>query len=127
MTPKTKTSSIIPQLNDPGYKRSPIPEIQNMNKQETRTIIMARFGMLECGKNYGGSLHKQCGMCKSVDDENHRLNTCIRWTETNLHKSNTKTDFNQIYLNDHEVLKKLIETIQRVWNTKNGNGSMSVN
>ena len=57
--PKTKTSSMVEKLNNTGYRRKPELEIKEMTKQEARTLIMARFGMLECGSNYGGNMKKQ--------------------------------------------------------------------
>ena len=50
-TRKTKTASIVDKLNDPYYKREPIPENKQLKKSETRTLMIARYGMLQCGKN----------------------------------------------------------------------------
>ena len=50
-TRKTKTASIVDKLNDPYYKWEPIAEIKKLKKSETRTLMIARYGMLQCGKN----------------------------------------------------------------------------
>ena len=83
MTPKTKTASLIEKIKDPAYKRSPEHEIQKMTKLEAKTLIIARYGMLECGKNFGGTHGGECSECNTYDDENHRLNDCKKWKELN--------------------------------------------
>ena len=95
--PKSKTSTIVDKRNDPNYTRKPATEIMCMNKHETRTLIMSRYGMLECGKNFGGSIKKICERCNCIDDEAHRLNACTKWSNTNLLNCADKVDFNQIY------------------------------
>ena len=122
-TSKTKTASIIDQLNDPMYRRGPISEVLKLNKQETRTLIMARYGMLRCGRNFGGSIGKNCDSCSVLDDEEHRLNTCPKWTR-NDDKNRGNVDFTEIYSNNPDSLRKTIKIIESVWNTKTGNGSM---
>ena len=82
--PKTKTASLIPKLEDPDYKRRAEPITKTMTKQQTRTLIIARYGMLACGRNYGGSIGKNCDLCNCFDDENHRLKTCKKWKDHNL-------------------------------------------
>ena len=46
---KTKTRHIVNSIKSDTYMRSPTQEILKCNKQETKTLIIARFGMLECG------------------------------------------------------------------------------
>ena len=58
--PKTKTTSIIDEINNVNYKRKPCNEIMSCNKAECKAIIMARYGMLECGRNFKGTLEYQC-------------------------------------------------------------------
>ena len=122
-TPKTKTATIIEKLNDPMYKRGPIPEILKLNKQETRTLIMARYGMLQCGRNFGAKTGKSCDTCSVPDDEEHRLNICPKWM-TDDNKNQENVDFTEIYFSDPDSLRKTIKRIESVWNTKTGNGSM---
>ena len=78
-TPKTKTAHIIPKLSYDGYERNPQADIIQCTKHETKTIIIARFGMLECGRNYKGSMSEICNECNDLDDENHRLNFCAKF------------------------------------------------
>ena len=86
---------------------------------------MARFGMLECGKNFRGSLPELCLTCDQIDDENHRLNFCKKWEDNNLYMSADKVDFENIYGDDIETLKDIMEKIAKVWNVRTGNGGMN--
>ena len=70
--PKTKTQHIIDKLNDPLYIRSPIQIIKRFTKKECRTLIIARYGMLKCGKNFKGTLNEKCLTCDTIDYEEHR-------------------------------------------------------
>ena len=56
LEPKTKTSSIIPVISTDKYKRQAQTTILKTSKQETRTIMIARYGLLECGKNFKGNM-----------------------------------------------------------------------
>ena len=39
------------------------------------------FGMLDCAKNYKNSYKGDlCSVCQTVDDENHRINSCTKQT-----------------------------------------------
>ena len=82
--------------------------------------------MLQCGKNYKGTLSELCNQCKSVDDEDHRLNYCIKWRNTNYYDVTEKINFDLIYLADIEVLRYVIMKIEKVWNTRNAHGTMNV-
>ena len=125
-TEKTKTKSILPLLNDPNYRREPRPEITNATKHETKTITTTRYRMLECGKNFKGSLKELCNQCNDTDDENHRLNHCIKWRGTNLYNECDKIDIDLIHSNDINVLRHVISKIGNVWNTKTAHGTMKV-
>ena len=122
--PKTKTETIVKKLESDHYKRGPESEFLKMTKNETKTVMIARYGMLACGKNFKGSESELCPTCNKKDDENHRLNNCIRWRTTNLYDADMSIDFNNIYSKDISVLKVIIPYIQKVWNVKNGNGNM---
>ena len=131
--PKTKTATLIPKLENPDYKRMQEPITKTMTKQQTRTLIIARYGMLACGRNYGGTIGKNCDLCQSYDDENHRLKTCTKWKDHNLLEKTdlslncTNVDFSQIYSEDEQIVKGLIPLIENLWNTKTGHGSMNLN
>ena len=71
---KSKTKTIPRQLARGNYQRQPTKEILNLSKHETKTLVIARFGMLECGHNFKGTLKETCDQCHCLDDETHRLN-----------------------------------------------------
>ena len=124
-TPKTKTAKIIDQLRDPAYIRNPLKEIMNLNKYETKTLMIARYGMLECGKNFKGTLDVRCGVCDKLDDEEHRLNVCTKYLNINYSQNHTTLSFDAIYSNDMDTIKMIIERIEKVWNVKTGHGTMN--
>ena len=97
-----------------------------LHLKETKAIIIARFGMLECGKNYKGTQREICNTCSLLDDENHRLNYCPKYRNINLCDSTVKVDFQDIYSRDHSVLKEMIKVISKVWNIRNANGTMNI-
>ena len=66
---------------------------------------MARFGMLECGKNYKGTLKSRCVECDTEDTENHRMNQCKVWRTSNFYEATEKVDFDLVYSNDISILK----------------------
>ena len=120
----TKTKNIHQKLTSDPYTRKPKDEIFHRNKQKTKTIILARSGMLECGANFKGTLSKTCQDCNITDDEHHRLNICNKWNDTNNVNNNTKTNFQRIYSEDKDVLNHVINEIEKVWELKYANGRM---
>ena len=122
-TVKTKTAHILSCISAP-YTRRPIDEIMQCSKYDTKTIIIARYGMLECGRNYKGNKPEMCTQCNMLDDENHRLNECVKFRDINLYDSETKGDFYKIFSNDIDTLREIIPIIQKVWNTKTAYGTM---
>ena len=48
-TTKTKTRTIYENITQ-NYERRPRPELLKATKSKTKTIILARYGMLECGQ-----------------------------------------------------------------------------
>ena len=123
---KTKTASIPEQLNKEKYSRKPSEEILNCNRTDAKVIILARYGMLECGKNYRGSLPLTCAECDEGDDENHRMNYCTRWKKLNLHDENEKIDFQDIHSHDQEKIMRVVLRIKDVWNVRTANGTMNI-
>ena len=120
-TPKTKTAHIIEEIESPTYQRKPLDELTERTKHDTKSIIIARFGMLECGSNFKGSNDIMCKRCRVTDDENHRLNTCT------IHSvSPTHVNFNDIYSRDFNVLTHIIKSIEELWNTKTAHGTMKL-
>ena len=96
-----------------------------MTRQETKTILMARYGMLQCGVNYKGTVQLQCLTCNVLDNEDHRLNACKSWQETNLFNETDKIPFECVYSTDVTVLRNIIPKIENVWNTRSAHGTMN--
>ena len=86
---------------------------------------MAMCGMLDYGKNfkfkYGGTEHDTCNV---VDDENHRINECLKLNGRNLYESDIKYDFHTIYSNEEESVLRTIEVVVALWNLENGRNEM---
>ena len=123
---KTKTSTIVDKINIPNFNRKPIPEIMNLSKSETRTLMIARYGMLQCGKNFGGTLNNTCDTCDCLDDENHRLNFCPKWGNNSDDADDEIIPFELVYSSDPLVLDNILPRIEQTWNTKNGHGTMNI-
>ena len=121
---KTKTSFIVDFISADTYVRGPPSEFQSLTKQETKTAIISRFRMLECGANFKNSNSILCRVCKTRDDEDHRLNHCVRYQSNNYFDQVEKVNFDDVFSTDTNVLKNVIAKIERVWNTRNAHGSM---
>ena len=111
-------------IHSTTYTNKPVPEIITSTKLRAKTLILARNGMLECGKNFKGTLPELCQNCLVTDNEDHRMNTCPKWKDTNFLDSETKIEFGNIYSNDPAVLPTIIERIQKVWELSLGKGLM---
>ena len=72
--PKTKPKTIIEKISDPNYTQQPDQLMIRMTKLDTKTLMMARYGMLQCGKNFKGTLQPICNQCSITDNKQHRLN-----------------------------------------------------
>ena len=71
--------------------------------------------MLECGKNFKGNKPEICSLCNEIDDENHRLNDCVKFRDINFYDSDIKVDFQRVFSNDIEILREILPSIQRVY------------
>ena len=80
--------------------------------------------MLECGTNFKSSRSTLCSTCKKTDDENHRLNHCVMYKNTNCYSRDEKVTFDDVYSTNTDVLKRVIKEIEKVWNTRNAHGTM---
>ena len=106
------------------YKRTAQPEILQCTKNDAKTIIIARFGMLECGHNLKGTMKEICTKCNVTDDENHRLNVCSKLKVTNTETDvSTPIEFNDVYSNDSTTLRNIIKVIKQQWNTVTAHGT----
>ena len=119
-----KTAFMIDKIDSEHYERKPMEPIQKLNRHETKVLISSRFHMLECGKNFKGTLPETCPTCNVLDDEQHRLNFCTRFEQTNLCNRVNIVDFNDIFSADFAVVKNALNQIEKVWNLKTGYGSM---
>ena len=95
-------------INSLDYHRSPSAELLRCNRQETKSILIARFGMLECGRNFKGTQNAICNKCNVSDDESHRLNDCIKYKSTNFCNNTNKSNFHHIFSNDVQVLRETV-------------------
>ena len=105
---KTKTKSILEKLSDLLYSRKPEEEIVYTTKYETKTSLIARYGMLECGQNFKGTHNPICQTCDVLDDESHRLNYCPKWNDPADIETSDHIDFNAIYSSDIETIRPII-------------------
>ena len=121
---KTKTKFILDHINENLYICKPLPEIVSSNKLQAKTIIVARSGMLECGKNFKATLPETCVRCSKIDDENHRMNECVNWQHINYIDSCKKVDSQEVYCNDPQRLAVVIDQIRGVWELSLGRGMM---
>ena len=108
----TKTAYIVDHILAETYTRKPPHEIHNLTKQETKTIIISRFRMLECGVNFKNSNSVICTICKVTDNEDHRLNYCARFKTTNNYEQAEKVNFDDMFSTDTDVLKQVIARIE---------------
>ena len=106
------------------YRREPLKEIIQGNRQRTKTLILARHGMLECGTNFKGTLVEICQDCNVTDNEYHRLNECTKWEHLNQVNNPEKIVFANIYSDNTEILNSIIEGIDDVWEFRYANGRM---
>ena len=122
---KTKTAHIIEKIEKETYKREPKDSIVRLSKQDTKLLLLARFGMLDCGMNFKNSTNPICETCTSPDDEEHRLNSCVKYREINFYDCDNNVPFDRVFTNDTESLKMIFERIALVWYVKTGKGSMN--
>ena len=82
--------------------------------------------MLTCGRNFKATMNQICKECNKVDDENHRLNECLLWSDTNFRENVIKPKFNDIFSENDTTLNEIIEKIEHVWELKYANGRMKI-
>ena len=124
LIPKSKTKTIIDNLNSNVYIRKPLGELMSLSKNEGRCLIIARYGMLQCGKNFKCTISSQCLKCNAPDSEDHRLNVCPTFSTTNFIDNVESVPFECVFSDNVEILRKVILCINKVWDLKNGHGSM---
>ena len=121
---KTKTAYVHDKLKHNTYTCEPLAEILSLSKVDTKTIVLSRSGMLVCGINFKATTPAICMECQESDNENHRLNYCQKWQDTNFVHCDTKVDFTDVFSDSKEKLSPIVRCIQKVWELRLGNGSM---
>ena len=120
--PKTKTSTMLKSINDPDYKRGMQSILSQLNRQECKTLLIARYKMLECGQNFKGSRSEICSLCNVIDDENHVLNHCKKYES--IRESPSDITFEDVHSDQIEKIRNVINSIEKIWNTTNAHGTL---
>ena len=122
---KTKTKTIIDIVDNPRYIRKPLPIMDKLSALEMRAVIMGRYGMLCCGANFAmGYGSKNCAQCLKLDDVDHRINYCPKYTETNLSGNEDKMEIEMLYSDDIEKVRPVITQILSMWDLEHGRNIM---
>ena len=122
---KTKTKYLITRLQEEQYARNIHKPSMNLPRLQTKAIIMARSGMLDCAANYkNGYRTITCKECTMIDDENHRINECKKYSGINYHGLMDKFDFANVFSESNEVLQSAANVINSIWDLANGKNSM---
>ena len=117
----TKTKHIHDTLTNCKYTGEPIKCITVTDKQQARLIFLAQNHMLECGANMKGTMSEMCRDCQIRDDESHRMNHCTKYARND---DNRICVFDDIYNDDVEIVNKIVDEIEKVWETRYANGRM---
>ena len=117
---KSKTAHVLEKITECNYQRKVMHPATFMSQIEVKALILSRFRMLECGKNFRGKYPETCSECDVLDDEDHRLNNCSRFKMTNLCNSIEKVVFSDVFSEDVETVKATLKAIMKVWNVRNG-------
>ena len=64
--------------------------------------------------------------CDIVDDENHRMNHCIKWKDINMYGTEHEINFDAVYTNEIDTLKQISGLIQSIWNLENNKNEMKL-
>ena len=124
MKVKTKTKNIHKQLTTTTpYVRIPVKEVTGGNKQRTKTLIIARHSMLQCGTNYKGTGSEICRHCDKLD-EDHRLNECSYTSQIYDIGVVDKCNFLDIYSEDVSTLDNIVKRLEQIWEFRYANGLM---
>ena len=118
----TKSKHVYQTINSsPEYRRKPASEIVSGGRQRAKTIILARYNMLECGANFKGTIPEICRHCNVIDDEMHRLNVCTVWNQNN---NGVICNFENVFSTDGLILDDLLNQVETLWECKYANGKM---
>ena len=70
-----------------------------------------------------GTISEPCTECSEIDDEQHRLAVCKKWSNLNGNH-NTHIHFRDIYSENIDVLDRVLPEINMVWEMRFANGRM---
>ena len=97
----------------------------NLSRLQTKAIIMARSSMLDCATNYKhGYRTVTCKDCMVIDNENHRINECKKYSGINNYGLTDKFDFNDVFSESTDVLQCAAHVINSIWDLANGKNLM---
>ena len=65
-----------------------------------------------------------CSKCNVTDDEDHRINFCMRWENQNQANDLEKCNFSDIFSSDKNTLEPVVSCIERIWEFRYANGRM---
>ena len=124
-TVKTKTKHLVAVLEEQAYERRPATFMHKNNKLIARAYIMGQYGMLQCASNFSnGYGSKLCQRCGVLDDENHRINFCLDWSDINLSCHQEKINFEHIYSDDENKSIVVVKKILEIWDLGNNRNCM---
>ena len=69
-------------------------------------------------------MSETCHTCNVIDNENHRLNDCRVYSDTNRVNHPTKFDFGDIYNDNDNILNPVFTHVDNVWEFRYANGCM---
>ena len=125
---KTKTKSIVTDIEQPDYQRRPLRIMEKGSVIVTRAVLMGRYGMLKCRANFSSSYtNKNCPECNVIDDEGHRINYCSVFRSTNLYDSTEKIDYDKLFSNDLNEVLTVVTIILKLWDLGYEKNSMRNN
>ena len=97
----------------------------NLTRLQTKAIIMARSGMLDCATNFKNKYRSTiCKECTKIDNENHRINECKKYSSINNHNRAEKFDFSIVFSDTVEELQTAAQVINMIWDLANGKNTM---
>ena len=120
--PKTKTARILGRITDSKYERGMDKIASQLSRQQCKTLILAKYGMLDCGQNFKGNKNENCSLCGTIENEDHIINHCPKYLSTR--ESLDQINFDDIYSDQIEVIKTIIPVLEMFWNTSSANGSL---
>ena len=124
---KTKTISILEQIEKPKYIRRPLPILRELTCVEMRAFVMGRYGMLDCKANFSAKYgSKQCDQCDVEDNEVHRMNDCPLYGSVNRVGCDRKVDFGKIYSDSIDDVRPVIDAILAMWDLGHGRNKMRI-